>query len=151
MQKIISLLVFCAALLFGCAKRETVHTFEIKEIVLTTQSDYENPYRDVDCWVQLKGPNFDKRVYGFWDGGPTFKVRVAAIEEGNWSWESKSNQPDDSGLNGITGSFEAIGWTEEEKQENPNRRGFVHSSADGHSLQYSGGTPFFFIGFLIAR
>src|SRR5210317_2234443 len=107
-MKIISLIVLCAALLFGCAEKETVRTFEIKEIVLSAQNDYENPYKDVDCWVQLTGPDFDKRIYGFWDGGSTFKVRVAAIEEGNWSWESGSNQPDDSGLNGRTGSFSAI-------------------------------------------
>jgi len=144
-MKKLSLLLFSIALLFSCSEKEIIHTFEIKEIVLSAQNDYENPYKEVECWMQLKGPGFDRRIYGFWDGGSTFKVRVAAIKAGNWSWESGSNQPDDSGLNNKKGSFEAIEWTEEEKQENPNRRGFIHSSADGHSLQYNDGTPFFFI------
>jgi len=28
----------------------------------------------VDVWVQLKGPGFDKRCYGFWDGGLVLPV-----------------------------------------------------------------------------
>ena len=64
-MKKISLLVLFTALLFGCAEKEIIHTFEIKEIVLSAQNDYENPYKEVDCWVQLTGPDFDKRIYGF--------------------------------------------------------------------------------------
>ena len=28
-----------------------------------------NPYTDVVCWIDLEGPGFARRVYGFWDGG----------------------------------------------------------------------------------
>jgi hypothetical protein len=31
-------------------------------------------------------------------------------------------------------------------QENPNRRGFIKTTPNGHALQYAYGTPFFFIG-----
>ena len=51
-----------------------------------------------------------------------------------------------SGVNGISGSFTAIEWTEEQKAENPSRRGMIQPSANGHALQYADGTPFLLIG-----
>ena len=123
-----------------------IHTWELKEIELRSSRTYANPYADVECWVELKGPGFAKRVYGFWDGGDTFHVRVVATEPGAWSWTSGSNQPADTGLNGKSGGFTARDWTEAEKQANPNRRGFLRSTPNGHALEYADGTPFFLVG-----
>ncbi|MGD8787558.1 MAG: DUF5060 domain-containing protein, partial [Phycisphaerales bacterium] len=61
-----------------------IHVWETKEITLKAQKDYENYYTDVTCWVELKGPNFSKRIYGFWDGGNVFVVRIVATEPGQW-------------------------------------------------------------------
>ncbi|WP_345785690.1 DUF5060 domain-containing protein [Pelagicoccus sp. SDUM812002] len=47
---------------------EEVHVCEVQEIHLYSQAEYENPYTEGDCWIELEGPNFSKRVYGFWDG-----------------------------------------------------------------------------------
>ncbi|MDP3443130.1 MAG: DUF5060 domain-containing protein, partial [Ignavibacteria bacterium] len=98
------------------------------------------------CWVELKGPNFSKRVNGFWDGGNNYIVRVTATEPGEWYWISSSNQPDDKGLNNKKGSFTALEWTELDKKGNPTRHGFIRSTPNGHALQYADGTPFFMIG-----
>ncbi|HSW50421.1 MAG TPA: DUF4038 domain-containing protein, partial [Bryobacteraceae bacterium] len=57
-----------------------------------------------------------------------------------------SSQPSDKGLNGRTGAFTAREWTEEERRQNPNRRGFLRPTANGHGLQYADGTPFFLVG-----
>lgn len=122
-----------------------IHVWERLDIVLEAQREYRNPYMEVDVWVDLEGPGFSKRVYGFWDGGATFKVRVLANNPGEWSWTSGSNQ-DDAGLNGIKGSYTAIEWTEAEKQENSCRRGFIEPTANGHAFQYADGTPVFLIG-----
>ena len=105
-------------------KKSGIHVWEMQQIVLKAQKDYSNPYTDVTCWVELKGPDFSKRVYGFWDGGNVFKVRIVATAPGKWYWKSGSNQPDDKGLNNITGEFTAVSWTKKEKSENPNRHGF---------------------------
>ena len=123
-----------------------IHVWQMQEFTLKAQKNYENCYTEVTCWVDLKGPNFSKRIYGFWDGGNDFVVRMVATEPGKWQWQSGSNQPDDSGLNGRTGEFLAVAWTQEEKLKNPNRRGFVRPSANGHALQYADGTPFFMVG-----
>jgi hypothetical protein len=122
-----------------------VHVWEVQEITLAAAGEYRNPYVDVECWVDLEGPDFRRRVHGFWDGGPIFKVRVVATHAGEWTWRVGSNQPGDTGLAG-SGKFRAVPWSDAELATNPNRRGFVRASADGHALRYADGTPFFLLG-----
>ena len=124
----------------------SAHVWELQEIELRSARAYANPYADVECWIELTGPGFSSRVYGFWDGGDVFRVRFVATTPGAWRWTSGSNQPADPGLNGRTGTFIARDWTETENQQNPNRRGFLRATANGHALQYADGTPFFLLG-----
>ncbi|MHC4521529.1 MAG: DUF5060 domain-containing protein, partial [Planctomycetota bacterium] len=145
----VSLTVVCVIGIARCqpagALGKTVGVWEKVEITLKSSRTYENPYTDVTVWVDLKGPGFEKRCYGFWDGGGTFRVRVLAPATGTWSWKSGS-QPADSGLAGVRGTFEATTWTEAEKEQNPNRRGMIRSTANGHAFEYADGTPFFLVG-----
>ncbi len=144
-----AMVLFCASHLQAIAQTSpsgTVHVWEMQEIVLNAGNTYNNYYSDVTVWVELKGPDFSKRVYGFWDGGNIFKVRLVATRSGQWSWTSGSNQAKDTGLNNKTGGFTAVEWTENDKQQNPNRRGFVHATLNGHALQYADGTPYFMVG-----
>jgi hypothetical protein len=122
------------------------HVWELNEIALTASQKYDNSYTDVTCWVDLEGPGFSKRVYGFWDGGSTFRVRVVATEVGEWRWTSGSNQVGDEGLNNQSGRFTAVQWAEEQKEANPVRRGFLRPTPNGHALQYADGTSFFLVG-----
>lgn len=122
-----------------------VHPWQKQELTFTSERSFANPYTDVRVWVDLKGPGFDKRVYGFWDGGNTFRVRVVATSPGTWTWTSDSD-PQTSGLSGKTGSFMAQEWSEREKNENAVRRGFLRPSANHHALESADGTPFFVIG-----
>ncbi|HDS08535.1 MAG TPA: DUF4038 domain-containing protein [Bacteroides sp.] len=123
-----------------------VRVWELIELTFEAEQEYGNPYAEVTCWVELEGPAFSKRIYGFWDGGRLFRVRLVLTEPGNWYWRSGSNQPGDNGLNEKSGSFRAFGWSEQEKLQNPNRRGFVRASENGHTLCYADGTPFFLTG-----
>jgi hypothetical protein len=143
--------VFAAAFVASCCAatllaQPPVHVWELQEIELRASRPYANPYAEVECWVDLNGPGFSKRVYGFWDGGDVFRVRLIAVAPGQWRWTSGSNQPADSGLNGKSGVFAAGDWTEDEKRQNANRRGFLRPDATGHALQYADGTPFFLLG-----
>jgi hypothetical protein len=119
--------------------------YEKVEITLTAKGTYANPYTDVEVWVDLKGPNFSKRCPGFWDGGQTYRVRITSLAPGKWTWVAGSNPPD-PGLAGKKGSFVSVAWTEEEKRQNPNRRGFPRATPNGHALQYADGTPYFIMG-----
>jgi hypothetical protein len=124
----------------------SIHIWEMQQIALTAENTYSNYYTDVTVWVDLSGPEFSKRIYGFWDGGKKFVIRLVATHPGKWQWKSGSNQANDKGLNSISGEWTAIEWTPEEVAANPNRHGFIRASANGHALQYADGTPYFMIG-----
>jgi hypothetical protein len=126
--------------------RGEAHVWDAQEIAMQAAQDYANPYAEVVCWIDLEGPEFSRRVYGFWDGGRTFRVRFVATAPGAWRWHSGSNQPGDTGLNGGSGTFGAVPWGEAEKLQNPNRRGFVRATSNGRALQYADRTPFFLLG-----
>ncbi|MCF7973868.1 MAG: DUF4038 domain-containing protein, partial [Phycisphaerae bacterium] len=121
------------------------HVWDKVEITLHAKTTYDNPYKDVTVWVDLTGPGFAKRCYGFWDGGDTFRVRVMATAPGEWQWRSGSN-PSDPGLAGATGEFTAAAWTNEALTANACRRGPVRATANGHAFEYADGTPFFMLG-----
>ena len=123
-----------------------VHVWETQEIVLQSARAYDNAYTQVQCWIDLEGPGFSRRVHGFWDGDRTFRIRFVATAPGTWHWRTGSSQPDDAGLNGGGGTLRAAAWTDAELQPNINRRGFVRATANGHALQHADGTPFFLVG-----
>ena len=131
------LIGFLSAAALAASAPQTVHTWEKQELTFTSARSFASPYTDVVVWVDLTGPDFAKRVYGFWDGGNTFRVRLVATRPGAWKWRSGSD-PEDSGLAGKTGSFTAVA--------NPLRRGFLRSTANHHALEQADGTPFFAIG-----
>ncbi|PSR56854.1 hypothetical protein AHMF7605_26820 [Adhaeribacter arboris] len=122
-----------------------IHIWETQELTFEAKNSYKNAYTEVTVWIDLAGPGFNKRVYGFWDGATTFRVRLIATQPGAWKWISGSSS-NDPGLTGKTGSFTAITWSEKEKNENPLRRGFLKPSANNHALNYADGTPYFAIG-----
>jgi hypothetical protein len=124
---------------------EPLRIWEKVEIELTSTVEYKNPYTDVEVWIQLSGPDFNKKIWGFWDGGNTFKVRLAATAPGEWSWRSYANV-DDPGLANHSGKFTAVDWTEDELLKNPNRRGFIRTNPEApHAFIYADGTPFYLL------
>jgi hypothetical protein len=137
--------VVVVLLYFNTCFASEVHVWEKVEVTLHTDKSYENPYKEVEVWVDLKGPGFEKRCYGFWDGDNVFRVRVLGNAAGMWRWRSGSNQRD-KGLNGKRGSFEAVEWSEVQKEKNPCLRGMVKTSANGHAFEWADGTPFFLTG-----
>ena len=47
------------------AAAQDVHVWQKVELTFTSEPSFKNPYTDVHVWVDLRGPGFDKRVYGF--------------------------------------------------------------------------------------
>lgn len=122
----------------------SVPVWETVEITLHANESYESPWTDVRVWVDLQGPGSSQRCYGFWDGSDTFRIRVQATTPGTWTWQSGA-EPQDAGLSGKTGAFEAQPWTDAEKQANPNRRGQIRPAKSGRYFEYADGTPFFLL------
>lgn len=125
--------------------QKVVHVWEKQELTFTSANSYKNAYTDVTIWIDLTGPGFNNRVYGFWDGGQIFHLRLVATQAGTWTWKSGSI-PEDPGLAGKSGSFKAIDWTDAEKNENPLRHGFIRATSNQHALEHADGTSFFIIG-----
>jgi hypothetical protein len=122
-----------------------VHVWEKVELTFHAQNSCANPYTNVEVWVDLKGPKFDKHCYGFWDGSNVFRVRILATAPGQWTWRSGSNQKD-AGLNNQRGGFKAVEWSEDEKNAVSTRRGFIQPTTNGHAFEYADGTPFLLLG-----
>jgi hypothetical protein len=137
--------VVLGTLAYAHVAAAAVHVWERQELTFHASGAYTNPYAQLKVWVDLKGPGFARRCYGFWDGSNVFRVRVLATAPGTWTWTSGSD-PVDAGLHSRSGRFEAIGWTESEKSKVATRRGFIQASANGHAFQYADGTPFGFRG-----
>lgn len=143
MKRLIAVLLAGAAVNFTTARADT-HVWEKVELTFHAQNPYTNPYTGVEVWVDLKGPGFDKRCYGFWDGSNVFRVRVLATAPGKWTWRSGASQSD-PGLNSHTGEFTAVAWSGAEKAANPLRRGLIKPTANGHAFEHADGTPFLLI------
>jgi len=143
LKQLLFALVFMASTVLSA--QNGIHVWEKQELTFTAANSYKNAYTDVTVWVDLVGPGFNKRVYGFWDGGQTFHLRLVATQPGTWTWKSGST-PNDPGLAGKSGSFKAVEWTEAEKTDNPLRHGFVRATINQHALEHADGTPFFIIG-----
>ena len=126
-------------------KQAVIHMWDIHEIVLHAKNKYDNPYTDVTVWADLKGPDFDKRVFGFWDGGDVFRIRVTGTAPGTWTYTTGASV-EDEGLSGKTGGYLAMEWTEEEKAENACRRGIIRATENGHAMEYADGTPYVMVG-----
>ena len=56
--------------------------WQLHEITLTAENRYENPYTEVDVWVDLRGPGFVERVWYDWPGSFTRSVRYLAARYG---------------------------------------------------------------------
>ena len=141
------LMVLIAAITFPTVMvaANEVHVWEKVELTFHAKGQYPNPYTNVEVWVDLKGPGFDKRCFGFWDGGDVFRVRILATQPGKWTWRSGSNQKD-AGLNDQQGNFTAVEWSEAGKGAVPTRRGLIKPSANGHAFEYADGTPYILLG-----
>ncbi len=103
-QQLILILAFIACFTRVQAAVSPIHVWEMQELRFTAKNAYKNPYTDVTIWVELTGPGFNKRIYGFWNGNNTFLVRLVAVQPGTWSWKSGSSS-NDPGLSNQTGTF----------------------------------------------
>ena len=135
-----------------------IKTWEVFEITLKSTAQAQNPYVEflktgdqpflTATFTGTDGRSQGKiiKVPGFWDGENTWKIRFAPPIDGTWKYETVSQ---DRKMNRKKGSITVSGWTEEEKNINPARRGFmVVNGSDprkGRYFTYTDGTPVLWI------
>jgi hypothetical protein len=116
------------------------HPWRECEITLTAERDYPSPYTDIDVWVEfVHDDGLMLRRPAFWDGGRTWKIRVASPPaKGRWTWRS-FNSVADSSLAGYSGELVCEAGPPSDHQFE--RRGFWRMSPAGRSLVHADGTP----------
>jgi hypothetical protein len=121
----------------------TVPVWNIYEISLTSESNVDIPFRDIEAGATFTGPKGIKIVRpAFWDGDKSWKIRFAPTLEGEWSYVTWSTQNQDNGLNGKTGVITAVPY---EGTIATFKHGFPKSTTK-HYLAYQDNTPFFWMG-----
>jgi len=146
-----ALIALALLALLGFAKESgasplAVEEWNLVEITLTAEDAYLNPYKDVDVEATFTAPDMTTMTMpGFWDGDSTWKIRFAPNQVGEWTYETSSTNPGDTGLDGQTGTIDVTAYT-----------GTLDSYEHGWALQPSGndryitytdGTPFYWLGY----
>lgn len=144
--KLILIVLLYSSTSHSFAQGNSARVMEIVEIAFNSQQQYDNPYLDVDVWVELKKSGSSSEAYRvpvFWDGGNVFRARLVATSPGNWTWNiiDSTVENSDGGFVGRSGSFTADAAN---VSNNPNNRGFIRVASNNRTLEYADGTPFFY-------
>jgi hypothetical protein len=108
-----------------------------------TATPVANP-SDVEFWLTLISPGGKThKVYGFWDGKTTWRVRFLTAEEGTWQFTTHS-QPPLAGLDGRQGQFVCRRQPAADPAVLP--RGPLRVRPGATYFERSDGTPFFWLG-----
>lgn len=136
-----------------------IHQWDVFSVSLHSNRNYSNPYKDIPIskgkdlltatFTGTGGKAINKKIEitGFWNGGSEWKINFTPPEAGNWKYVTHST---DRSMDGKTGTINVNSWSEDEKAENPVRRGFIKVKKDGvqagHFFEYSDGLPVLWIG-----
>jgi hypothetical protein len=83
-----------------------IRRYDWHGFTLRTAQNHANAYTEVNLLGEFVGPNGKKiQIPGFWDGGNRFSLRFSPGLVGDWTWRTRSNDPD---LNGLEGTFECV-------------------------------------------
>ena len=131
------------SLAFACTREERVEVRECVEIELHSSVEFNHPVRDLVVTVQfnLDGSGLSRQVEAFWDGGATYRARVALPVAGRWRWRVETASVE-SGLDGKQGALDVI---EAGSPDVFQEHGWLRASDDGRYLSHADGTPFFWL------
>jgi len=140
-------------------KAEIIHPWQVYTLSLKSAKDYSNPYKDIPLTkngdllkITFMGTDGDAinreiTIIGFWNGGSEWRANFTPPATGRWEYKTSST---DRSLNGKKGKLDVVTWSDEEKNSNPVRHGFVrvnkNGDTPGHYFEYADGHPFLWIG-----
>jgi len=104
---------------------------------------YKNPLADASITAVFTSPDGDTtKVYGFWDGGSTWRVRFSPDVSGKWSFKTTCSDTTNSALHGVNGEFLC---TPSVGKSRFDLHGPVRIAADRRHLEHADRTPFFWL------
>jgi hypothetical protein len=113
------------------------------EVEVRSSVTRDDPFGEVDLRATFTSPTGrQRRVYGFWDGGQTWRVRFAPDEPGTWTGVTECSATTDPGLHGQVLEIDAVAPAGETVFE---QHGAIRVSADGRHFEHRDGTPFMWL------
>ena len=104
---------------------------------------YAHPLEEGTLTVEFRGPSGEThRVFGFWDGDRTWRVRFSPDQVGRWTFRTVSSDVANKGLHNQTGEFLCTTGTGPTRF---NQHGPVRVAADHRHFEHADGTPFFWV------
>jgi hypothetical protein len=119
----------------------TVKQWLINDLAFAASEDLD--WNSFPLTVTFRSGSEILTLDGYWDGGRTWRVRFALPRPGAWEWTATSP---DGGLDGRSGAVYCEPATGADVTGNPNYRGHLRVSEDGHFFTYADGTPFLYLG-----
>ncbi len=114
------------------------------ETSLTSAVNYPNPTQQGQVGALFTAPSGEKhKVYGFWDGGQTWRLRFSPTEPGKWTWRTACNDTANAGLHDQQGEFLCTAPANKSRFD---QHGPVRVALNGRHLTHADGTPFFWLG-----
>ncbi len=127
----------------GADKQPGVAKWERFEKTLESASSYANPVQEASLTAVFTSPSGSSfRVYGFWDGGRTWRVRFAPGAEGKWTYKTTCSDAKNRGLHNQLGAFLC---TAPSGKTRFTQHGPVRVSPDNRYLVHADQTPFFYL------
>lgn len=137
---LITLLLHIAVLANG----QNVKIWDKFENEFTSSKSYDNPMYEVKNFdiIFTSPTGRERKVYGFWDGVTSWKVRFMPDELGEWSWRSECSDEQNSGLHDRSGEFKCI--TNDSDLAIYKHGAVIHPKGKYH-FTYADGTPYFWV------
>jgi hypothetical protein len=139
----VALLTFLAAPALA-AKLVNISKWQRLELTFTSEVNYVQPLDDAEMRVIFVSPLGEtNRVYGFWDGDRTWRVRFRPDFPGRWTYFTLCSNTADRGLHGVAGEFLC---TAAEDTTGLHQRGPIRPARNGKYLEHADLTPFLWRG-----
>lgn len=145
MKHAIVSLIVAVFLLPPASTAESVPVWGKFERSFASGKIYDNPLYDVSrftvTFTAPSGRHIERS--GFWNGDLEWRVRFMPDERGTWTFATSCSDEKNSGLNGISGTFDCV------LTESPHavfKRGCIGRASGAFHLIYADGTPFFWLG-----
>lgn len=146
----LSAFILLGLVLIGChtssrrsAKIPGVPKWTRHELTFKSSVNYPNPLQACTLTAVFTSPQGETNlVYGFWDGGKTWRVRFSPNQAGRWTYRTSCSDPANRDLQNQRGAFlctAPIGNTRF------NQHGPIRLARDGRHFEHEDGTPFFWL------
>ncbi|MEI6139033.1 MAG: DUF4038 domain-containing protein [Mariniphaga sp.] len=118
--------------------------WNVTELSFASSKTYTSNFDDVDMDVIFThSTGLEMRVPSFWENDSIWKVRFAPTLTGAWTYKTVCTDPQNTGLNNITGNLTCIPYT---GNLDVYKHGFVKTTPSNRYFTYNDDTPFFYLG-----